>query len=175
MPIVTTKSLKSKTGLSLPTIRAAIKAAGIAADTTGNYDEAAALAAIKAQVDPARTAGHAVGGKGEVAEASGNATRGSLNTYADARAVSERYRAEKLSLEVRRSSGGLVERAAVERAGVMLFTQVRVALMAVGSKVAPKLIGVTEALDVQRVVEDGIREALTVLANEQAAIAEILS
>ena len=175
MPLISTKAIKQSTGLSLPTIRKALKAAAVVPNSAGQYDEAAALAAIASQVDPARTAGHAVGGKGEVAEASGGSTRGSLNGYADARARSEEMRAQKLELEVRKRNGELVERAAVERAGVALFVQTRIALMAVGSKVAPQLLGVANALDGQRIVDEAIREALTAFANETAAIADILA
>jgi hypothetical protein len=174
MPLVSTKAIKQNTGLSLPTIRKALKAAGVGANSAGKYDEGAALAAIASQVDPARTAGHAVGGKGEVAEATGPAARASLNTYADARARSEEMRAQKLELEVRRRSSELVERAAVTRAGVSLFTQTRIALMAVPSKVASKLLNIADALEAQHIVEDAIRDALTVFADEQKAIAEVL-
>ncbi|OYX78511.1 MAG: hypothetical protein B7Y77_02255 [Bradyrhizobium sp. 35-63-5] len=175
MPQVSTKSLKQRTGLSLLTIRKALKSAGVQADSVGSVDEAAALAAIAANVDPARTAGHAVGGKGDVAEASGAATRGKLGTLADAKARSEIARADKLEIENRRRAGELVERAAVERAGVALFTQTRIALLAIASKVAPRLLGITDALDAQRIVDEAIREALAAFAEDQQALAEILA
>lgn len=175
MPQASTQTLKQRTGLSLPTIRKALKAAGVHADSAGSFDEATALAAIAANVDPARTAGHAVGGKGDVAEASGAGTRGALSTLADAKTRSEIARADKLEIENRRRAGELVERAAVERAGIALFAQTRIALMAVGSKIAPKLLNIADALTAQRLVEDAIRAALEALADEHAAMAEVLS
>jgi hypothetical protein len=175
MPFVTTKVLKTKTGLSLPTIRAALKAAEIIADATGKIDEAAALIALAEQVDPARTAGHAAGGFGEVAESTDAKTRGSLNTYADARAISEQMRARKLELEILHRSGELVEREQVKQIGVSIITSAKINLLALPSKLAPKLLGLSDAAVAQRIVEDAITEVLNALADDLNAEALALS
>jgi hypothetical protein len=167
MPFVTTKTLKLKTGLSLPTIRAALKAANIEADT-GKFDEVSALAALAAQVDPARTAGHAAAGLGDVSSKP-------ISAYADARANSERMRARKLELEILSRSGELVDREQVKQIGTSLITSARIALLAVPSKVAPKLLDIKNALDAQRIVDQAIRDALGDLADELKFVAEVLS
>jgi hypothetical protein len=168
MPFVTTKTLKFKTGLSLPTIRAALKAAEVKADATGKFLEAAALAALAEQVDPARTAGHAAAGQGDV-------TGKPISAYADARANSERMRARKLELEILSRSGELVDREQVKQIGISIITSARIALLAVPSKVAPKLLDIKHALDAQRIVEEAIRDALGDLADELKFVAEVLS
>ena len=154
MPNVSVKQLKIDTGLSVPTIRDACRRAGVPS-IAGHFDRDAALAAVRSQVDPARVAGHAVAGLGNVPV---------VNSYADARARSETARAEKLELETSVRRGELVERAVVQATGVDFIVRVRTALLSVGSRAAPQVIGKTDHLTIADIINVTVREVLGELA-----------
>ena len=161
MPFVSAKQLKAQTGLSVPTIRAACERAGVPA-VAGNYDHDAALAAIRAEVDPARTAGHAVSGLGNVSPTA------PVSAYASARARSEEARAAKLELDAALRSGRLVEREAVTAALVEIVVKVRTALLGIGTRAAPVVIGKTDMLEIADAINDAARDVLGELADDQS-------
>ena len=158
VPNVSLKRLKTETGLSIPTLRDACRRAGVPEDA-GCYDRDLALAAVRAQVDPARVAGHAVSGLGNVPIA---------NTYADARARSETARAEKLELETLVRRGELVERAAVTASCTEIVVRVRTALLGIGTRAAPLVLGKTDLLETINTINAAARQVLGELADDQS-------
>ena len=161
MPFVSAKQLKALCGLSIPTIRAACDRAGVAA-VAGNFDQDAALAAIAAEVDPARTAGHALSGLGDVSPTA------TVSAYASARARSEEARASKLELDAAIRTGRLVEREAVTAALVEVVVKVRTALLGIGSRAAPIVSGKTDLLEIADAINACAREVLGELADDQS-------
>ena len=155
MSLVSVKQLKVETGLSIPTIRDACRRANVACNA-GHFDRDAALAAVRSQVDPARVAGHAVSGLGNVAVP---------NTYADARARSETARAEKLELETSVRKGELVERQAVTDSITEIVVRVRTAILGIGTRAAPLVLGDTDMLSVITKINHAAREVCAELAD----------
>ena len=160
MPFVSVKQLKAETGLSIPTIRAACERAGVPT-VAGAYDHDAALAAIRAEVDPARTAGHALGGLGDLTPTA------PVSAYASARARSEEARASKLELDASLRIGRLVEREAVTAALVEIVVKVRTALLGIGSRAAPLVMGRSDMLEIAEIINGAAREVLGELADDQ--------
>jgi hypothetical protein len=160
MPLVSAKQLKIDTGVSVPTVRAACARAGVLSQN-GNYDRDAAVAAIKAHVDPARVAGHRASGLGDQSGSE-------IKTLASARARAEEARARKLEVELEKSEGRLVERDAVIAAGCELIARVRGALLSVGQRAAPKVSGLSDHLTIADAINSAVREVLGELADHDA-------
>ena len=161
MPFVSAKQLKVETGLSVPTIRSACERAAVPSHA-GNFDHDAALAAIRDNVDPARTAGHALGGAGDLSPSA------PVSAYASARARSEEARAQKLELDAAIRSGRLVERESVTLALVEIVVKVRTALLGIGSRAAPLVIGRTDMLEIAEIINGAARDVLGELSDEQS-------
>jgi hypothetical protein len=160
MPFVSAKFLKAETNLSVPTIRSAC--ALVRVPMQGDlYDRDAALAAIKAEVDPARVAGHAASGLG-------NQAVSTVSTLASARARAEDARAHKLETENARADGRLVEREAVIAAGCDLIARVRGALLSVGQRAAPVVSGMTDHRKIADAINLAVREVLGELSDHDA-------
>ena len=160
MPFVSAKQLKAETRLSVPTIKSACERAGVPA-VAGNYDHDAALAAIRNEVDPARTAGHALGGLCDLTPTA------PVTAYASARARSEEARASKLELDASLRIGRLVEREAVTAALVEIVVKVRTALLGIGSRAAPLVMGRSDMLEIAEIINGAAREVLGELADDQ--------
>jgi hypothetical protein len=81
------------------------------------------------------------------------------NDYNDFRTRREKAEAERAELETARMAGRLVDRDTVERAVFDAFRALRDAVMASGARAAPKLIGMSDAREIERVVSDEQRKA----------------
>lgn len=79
--------------------------------------------------------------------------------YQSLRVRRERAAVEREERENAKEAGLLVERAAVERAVFDMYRALRDAIMASGPRAAPKLIGVADARDIERVIADEQRKA----------------
>ena len=161
MPFVSVKQLKAETRLSVPTIKAACERAGVP-NVAGAFDHDAALAAIRAEVDPARTAGHAVSGLGDLTPTA------PVSAYASARARSEEARASKLELDAALRTGRLVERESVTLALTEIVVRVRTALLGIGTRAAPIVIGKTDMLEIADAINAAARDVLEELADDQS-------
>ncbi len=167
---LTVRDLKSRTGLDPKTIRKHLREAGVQEPMSGHFEAAAALRVLEARVDPQRRSEHLAAGRGNAA-----GSERPIGALAAAKAETEQLKADKMRLDVRKRQGELVERAAVIRELTSVVAQSRVALMALGSKLAPKLIGLTDALEAQRIVDDAIRGQLNALADQLMTQADALS
>lgn len=164
---LTAKELKALTGRSVPAIRNACERAGVPL-RDGLYDREAALAAIESEIDPARVAGHGSRGLGDARETE-------VSSYATARARAEAARAEKLELEVLQTRGALVEREAVTEAGRNLVFRVREDLLALGQRVAPKIIGMTDEATIAKTINEQVRLLLGAMAEAARFEREVLA
>ena len=72
--------------------------------------------------------------------------------------------AEKAEMENAVRRGELLELSTVQTAGVDMALRVRARLMRIPSAAAPLLLGVEDQIDIQEIVEDQIRDALTELS-----------
>ena len=155
--LVTVMQLKSETGLTAPAIRNAIASAGVAvhAPTPGErgnrYDHDAAIAAIKGNVSFGHVAEHAASGRGEVTDTS-------FNSLAGARARVELAKAIRMGQDNDVRTGKLVERQAVTDSIVEIVVRVRTALLGIGTRAAPLVIGDTDMLSVITKINAAARE-----------------
>ncbi len=146
-----------------------LKEAGLprAADKTFDRDDAAE--AIELRKDEATTNGNRLAGR--AGGISDDAARGAL---AASKAESERMRARKLRLEVERREGNLVERSAVETTGLHVIVAARTAFLALGAKVAPRLLHLADERQIAKIIEDEARIALGALSDIEAFLDEVL-
>jgi hypothetical protein len=159
MSLVSAKQLKAETNLSIPTIRAACLRAGVAV-IDGLFDHDSAIAATQTRVDPSRVAGHAANGHGDQPHSS------AITTLADSRAYGERMRARKIEIEVLQAEGRLVERAEVIATGRDLIVKVKSALLNLGTRAAPQVVGNDDIADIARKINDHVRAVLGELSGE---------
>lgn len=85
---------------------------------------------------------------------------GSEPTYADYRARTEKATAERAERENEREAGRLVDADTVRRGIFDSFRALRDKVMAVGTRAAPKCVGLGDARDIERVMSDELRLAL---------------
>lgn len=142
-------------GLDQATIRRAIKAAGKDPKTV-SYDEALQLA--EAISDPARVIGHAVNGRGDGGYSA-------TDELAAVKVEAEKQRVEKMRLQNERQRGALISREDVTETGRKLLGDLRVALMAVGVRVAPRVTGLTDPKEAARIIEHEIVATLKSFAD----------
>lgn len=79
--------------------------------------------------------------------------------YQDFRTRRERADAERAEMETAKMAGRLVDRDTTERAIFDAFRALRDAVMASGQRSAPKIIGMSDARDIERVITDEQRKA----------------
>lgn len=146
------------TGLDQATVRRAIAAAGLDPKTIG-FEEASRL--VQSIADTARVIGHAANGRGEGGHYS------STDTFAEAKAHSERMRARKIELQNAQLEGELISRKAVTETGARIIADVRTALLSLGYRLAEKIAGKTDVREIAGITEAEIRDVLGVLADEK--------
>ncbi|MDB5777916.1 MAG: hypothetical protein JWP93_281 [Polaromonas sp.] len=79
--------------------------------------------------------------------------------YQDHRIRREAADAERAEIETGKLAGRLVERESTERAIFDLFRQLRDAVIAAAPRSAPKVIGMNDARDIERIFTDELRKA----------------
>ncbi|CCE01128.1 hypothetical protein [Bradyrhizobium sp. STM 3809] len=150
-------------GLDHQTVRRALATADVDIEAL-DFDKA--VQTVKAIADKDRVLGNATLGRGEGGDANTNA-------LASARAEAERHRAEKLRLQNEKLAGSLISRDAVTETVVRLFGDLRVALMAVGVRLAPRVSGSTDQKVVARLIEDELRHTLITFADADRILRQI--
>lgn len=79
--------------------------------------------------------------------------------YQDHRVRREAADAERAEIETGKLAGRLIERESTERAIFDLFRQLRDAVIAAAPRSAPKVIGMNDARDIERIFTDELRKA----------------
>lgn len=160
----TIQDIADATEVDQATVRRALKAAGLVPGRGGyQFDDAVKI--VEAIADKDRVM---------ASDAAGRAGGGArLSPYAEAKTQSELHRARKLQIENEVAEGKLIDRQSVHDTGVNLVTEVRTALLAVGNRVAGKLVGLSDTTEIATIVEAGIRDVLATLADEAAFVAAI--
>ena len=166
-----TAEIARQAGVDFGTAKRAIQLANVPKGR-GGYDLAEGLAAVEAWADPARVAGHAAAGRGENASA---ASQSATDTLAHSKAEAERFRALKLQMEVAEKSGQLVSLEHVRQAGEEICSNVATALLGIGSRVAPRLLGQTDALAIQLIVTEEVKRAMGVMSDPDKYVEALLS
>lgn len=80
--------------------------------------------------------------------------------YADYRAIREKADAEMAQRANLKDAGLLVERASTERGVFDVVRSFRDAVMAVGQRAAPKVVGMSDARDIEHTITEETRKAL---------------
>lgn len=157
-------TIARRTQLSEPTVRKRLRQAeaeGRIAAQHGQWPLDQACAILRADVDPALVAGHAVSGLGDV-------KLPETATLSKAKAAAEVERAKKLALANERAAGNLVRVDEVKAAGADLVVHVRTTLLAVPGRVAAKVAAISDPIEVQRILDEEIRRALKQAASPDA-------
>jgi|GEM_PF-2800936 len=158
-PRGTFRKIADETGLDQATVRRALEAAGMSEAQAGaEFINAVEIARDWADTD--KVIGHSASGRGE----GGNRTS---SAYADAKAQSELHRARKLELQNAKLEGSLVDREAVTETGIRVLSEVRTAILSLGNRVAPNLVGKSDVREIARIIEAEARDVLTSLADEK--------
>ncbi len=146
-------------GMNRGRVSQLLRAAKLRKDAAGRYDAKAAVEILQASLDTATATGIALAGRG--ADAGGNEQ---INSLASAKAAAEKLRAEKLRLEIEKTQGKLIDRAAVEQAARDIGAHIRLGLSGVASKVAPLVVG-KNADEAFAVIDEAIHDALAKTAD----------
>lgn len=144
------------TGVDQATVRRALAAAELDPKEV-SFEEAVKVA--QSIADPDRVIGHAAHGRGEGG--------GNSSAYADAKAQTELYRAEKFRLQNEKLAGRLIDRQDVTDTGIRILADVRTAFLALGPRVADRLVGKTDAREIARAIEAEARIVLGELADDE--------
>jgi hypothetical protein len=133
------------------TVRRALVSAGKTAEDISVAD---GVALVNSMADPARIVGH-------------QATRVTSNpAMADARARHEQLKAEELEIKLAKARGELIDRKVYTETGIRILSEVRTALLSLGFRIAPKVVGNADEKEIARVVEAEVRDVLGVLADD---------
>jgi hypothetical protein len=136
-------------------------------DRRGHWHAATALEILRAEVDPARVAGHN-------ANARGDHGAPEVNTLAKARAEAETERARKLKIENARRAGELVAVEDVRQAGANIVVRARAAFLSLGPRVSDRLVNVTDRTEIETIIEAEARAILKELADPTAFVDSLL-
>ena len=160
------QKIADETGVNQATVRRALADAGVGA---GHGDDrfVEAVEIVKAYVDQARVIGHAAHGRGD----GGNTETTSALTAAKLR--SEQLRARKIEIENAEKEGSLIPREAVTETGSHIIATARTALLSLGHRLAAKVAGKSDLVEIARIVEAEIRDVLSVLADESKFFAAL--
>jgi len=164
------RALVNETGLSGKTVHRRLDAAaaeGRIKAQAGKWPRTEALATLAADVDPARVAGHSANGRGSVELVE-------TSNLSKARALAEHERARKLRIQNEEAAKRLVDIADVLAAGTDLVTEARTILLALGDRVAPRVIGQKSIADISAIITDEVTTALRSLADADRFAAKLL-
>ncbi len=98
------------------------------------------------------------------APTSSAATIAPPSSVVSAVAEHKQLQAEMLRLQIARERGELVDRGEVDEAYMTAGRALRDAMLALPARVAQEIVGITDAVEVRRVLEARVREALATLA-----------
>ncbi len=124
----------------------------------GKYDTAKALAVLTSLTDLDVKAGNLANGRGKGAALDGD-MGARVASLAEAKALSETLRAEKLRQQIDVQQGKLIPRADVIALAKDVGAHVRTNVLAVPAKVAADCLG-KDADAIQRILTDALRDAL---------------
>lgn len=91
-------------------------------------------------------------------------------SYLKARARKELAQAQLAELELQRKRGEVISLEDARKVYVSVITSARVALEAVPARVAPRVVGLTSAVDIRRIVQGELASALRSLSDEPPAV-----
>lgn len=157
------QQIADETGYNQAAVRRALEAANV---DIKNLNFETAVQIVRAVVDSERALGHAANGRGEGGD-------GMRNPLAEARARSELARARKLELRNAQDEGRLVDRETVAETGEEIIVYARAAILSLGCRVAPRLIGKTDIKEITKIIEDEARVVLGDLADENNFLRKI--
>jgi len=130
-----------------------------ASDGTFLYEKA--VAEILASKDLARSVGHQVGGDDSaLVGAVANVAAG-----VNSKVLFDAARTRKLTIEVEKMEGRLIERAVVIEMGLDIAAHVRINLAGIGAKIANDVVHAKDAATAQAFIDDAIHEALQKVAD----------
>lgn len=86
-------------------------------------------------------------------------------TFAESKAKREAYNAQIAKLEWLEKKGKLINAEEVERQAVEETRRVRDAFLDLGLRLAPELVAMTEIMDVEKALDDAVREILETLSD----------
>jgi hypothetical protein len=150
------RRIADEAGLDPKTVRRALEALELT-EQQAEADFANTVTVVTAWADSDRVVGHATNGRGG---------GGHVSELAQARAESERHRAEKMRLQNERLRGSLIDRAAATETVTRLLGDFRTALLAMNGKLAPKLVGLSDVRAISRIIDTEVRDTLTAFADE---------
>ena len=153
-------TLAERWGIARERARAILNAAGVQRNSYRLYDEARADAVLEAAVDKSMTIGNHLAGRGHDDGAGFSA----FDTVAQAKAMAEQARAEKIRLEVDQKRGKLLDREQVLSDARDFAYHLRTGLLGLPSRVCTRLVG-KDADAIARILAEEIRDALTELSD----------
>jgi hypothetical protein len=157
------QKIADECGVNQASVRRALKDAG---EDIANPNFEKAVQIVRAVADSARISGHAANGRGE----GGDESR---NPFVEAKARAELARARKIELQVARDEGKLIDREAVAGTGEAIIAHARAAILSLGHRVAPQLIGKTDIREIATIIEGEARIVLKGIADPDAFLAQI--
>jgi hypothetical protein len=150
------QDIADECGVDHRTVRRALERADLKAGR-GGYDFDAAIAAVRANADPARLNGHAVTRDNGAAS----------SPMMEARVRHEALKARRLELENAKVEGELINRSAVIETCISIITTARTALLTIGNRAAEKVANKSDVREIARLIETEIRDVLGALGDEQ--------
>jgi hypothetical protein len=153
-----------ETGLDQATVRRALASSAMTEQECA-ADFAKAVETVRATADSDKVLGHSASGRGEGG--------GNSSAYADAKAQTELYRAEKFRLQNEQLAGRLIDRQDVTDTGIRILADARTAFLSLGLRVADRLVGKTDAREIARAIEAEARIVLGELADDQKFFAAL--
>ncbi|KYK44299.1 hypothetical protein A1D31_36750 [Bradyrhizobium liaoningense] len=158
------RKVADETGLDQATVRRALAASNMT-EQECEADFAKAVETVRAVADTDKVLGHNASGRGEGG--------GNSSAYADARAQTELYRAEKFRLQNEKLAGRLIDRQDVTDTGIRILADARTAFLSLGLRIADRLVGNTDAREIARAIEAEARIVLGELADDQKFFAAL--
>jgi len=149
------------------TLMAWLSDAGVPRASDKTFPYAEAVAAIKLRTDEPATLRDRY-------DARGVDTDDARRELIESKREAERERARRLRLQNEKLAGNLVSRDDIEDAGRDLVVRARTALLAIGTKVAPRLVNEPSAATIAATIDQEIRAALVTLADPDAFINDVL-
>lgn len=158
------QKIADECGVDQATVRRDLKAANVDAKNL-NFETVVQI--VRAVADSNRVLGHAANGRGEGGDAS-------FNEIAAANAEHKRLQTEKIRISNAKALGKLVDREAVTQTGIRIIAEARTALVTVGYRAAPKLVGKTDPAEIAGIIESEIIACLGELSDDTAFLARVL-
>ncbi len=162
------KDLAEAAGMDARTAGRILRDAGVGERSGRRFPKAEALAVLARDADPVLLAGHAAAGRG----AGMSSATASL---ASARAGTESLRGRKLAFDLATKQGEYLRRDRVESALDDMVQRARDAFLDLGTRAAPKLVGITDLHRLAELIEIDVRAILATLADPERIIDEALS